>query len=220
MEDNKICFIACTNNETYETEMLRYIRHLEVPEGYAVDALCVHDARSMTAGYNEGMNASDAKYKVYLHQDTFIVNKFFLRDTLAVFREQEIGMLGMVGAPHMPENAIMWESSRVGKLYYNDRYQAMRSEMSKIAGAYAEVEAVDGFLMMTQYDLPWREDLFDKWDFYDASQSFEFRRKGYRVVVPRQEEPWCLHDDGLLDLKNYYGERLKFKKEYMQEELP
>ena len=30
-----------------------------------------------------------------------------------------------------------------------------------------EVEGVDGLLMATQYDIPWREDLFDGWDFYD-----------------------------------------------------
>ena len=24
--------------------------------------------------------------------------------------------------------------------------------------------------MMTQYDLPWREDLLDKWDFYDKTK--------------------------------------------------
>jgi hypothetical protein len=77
-----------------------------------------------------------------------------------------------------------------------------------------EVEAIDGLLMATQYDIPWRDDLFDKWDFYDVSQSLEFIRHGYKVVVPYMETPWCIHDDGFVNLKNYYEEREKLLKEY------
>ena len=76
------------------------------------------------------------------------------------------------------------------------------------------MEALDGLLMATQYDVPWREDLFTKWDFYDISQSQEFLRAGYKVVVPNQEEPWCIHDDGFFNLKNYYVSRKIFVDEY------
>lgn len=168
----------------------------------------------MTSGYNEAMKASDAKYKVYLHQDTFIINKNFIADLLEVFQDDQIGLVGMVGAPKMPENAIMWNDFRCGKLYYSMIYQAGISVIGEISGKYMEVEAVDGFLMATQYDIEWREDIFRKWDFYDVSQSFEFRKKGYKVVVPNMETPWCIHDDGFFDLKNYYVERKKFLKEY------
>ena len=88
-------------------------------------------------------------------------------------------------------------------------------EFGKISGKYQEVEAVDGLLIATQYDVMWREDLFDKWDFYDVSSGFEMRRKGYKVVVPSMLEPWCLHDDGVMNLVNYYVERGKFIKEYL-----
>ena len=81
---------------------------------------------------------------------------------------------------------------------------------------YLDVDAIDGFLMVTQYDVPWREDLFTGWDFYDCSQSMEFIRKGYRVVVPDMKAPWCVHDCGFIDLTNYEEERKKFIKEYME----
>ena len=68
--------------------------------------------------------------------------------------------------------------------------------------------------MATQHDVPWREDLFQKWDFYDVSQSMEFRRRGYQVVVPYMEKPWCIHDDGILNLEHYYGEMDIFREEY------
>ena len=79
MDNKKIAFIICVNNMQYYEECLRYIQELEVPDGYSTDILCIQEADSMTQGYNGGMQASDAKYKVYLHQDTFILNRNFIR---------------------------------------------------------------------------------------------------------------------------------------------
>lgn len=69
-------------------------------------------------------------------------------------------------------------------------------------------------MMITQYDIKWREDLFKNWDFYDISQSQEFIKAGYKVVVPNQKNPWCIHDDGFFNLKNYYENRKIFQREY------
>lgn len=214
MNERKICFIACVNHDKYEQEMLKYINHLKVPEGYEQEYLSIRDAKSMASGYNEGMRNSDAKYKVYLHQDVFIINPHFVRDVLAVFEDESIGMLGMVGSPAMPENAIMWNAPRVGRLYYNVVYSASEGDFQRVEGKYSEVQAVDGLLIATQYDLPWREDLFCNWDFYDVSQSREFIQRGYKVVVPRQDSPWCIHDDGFYNLKNYYASRRIFRENY------
>ena len=204
----------CVNNKDYEEEQSYYMNSLKVPEGYEIEILEVRDAVSMTAGYNEGMYASDAKYKVYMHQDVFIVNKNFISDMLEVFSDETIGMLGMVGATKLPENSIMWYGPRVGRLYYNSIYEAGDSVIGEVEGAYEEVEALDGLLIATQYDIPWREDLFRDWDFYDASQSQEFIRAGYKVVVPNQDTAWCIHDDGFFNLKNYYKNRKIFQQEY------
>ncbi|MDE7183426.1 MAG: glycosyltransferase family protein, partial [Lachnospiraceae bacterium] len=216
MNEKKVCFIICSSDRLYTDECLYYIRHLNIPEGYQVDAFVVEDARSMTAGYNEGMQASDAKYKVYLHQDTFIVNPDFIHDFVKIFQQDDqIGMIGMIGAPKLPSSGIMWEGERCGAIYvpaYNKDalFRAGDSDLT-------EVEAIDGLLMITQYDLPWREDIFDKWDFYDCSQSQEFIRRGYKVVVPELIEPWCLHDSTKSYLTYYDEERRKFLCEYFEE---
>ena len=60
--------------------------------------------------------------------------------------------------------------------------------------------------MITQYDIPWREDIFNGWHFFDVSQSIEFLKKGYQVAVPKQEDPWCNHDCEITTLKNEYEE--------------
>lgn len=76
------------------------------------------------------------------------------------------------------------------------------------------VEAVDGFIMATQYDLPWREDLFDGWDYYDISQCMEMKRNGYKCVVPKQIRPWCYHDNSYSKMEKYYDYAQVFVKEY------
>lgn len=213
LDDRKICFIICSSDVLYTEECLHYIRHLKIPKGYETEILTVEGAVSMAAGYNEGMQASDAKYKVYLHQDVFIVNQNFIQDVLDLFQaDEQIGMIGMVGVDKLPASGIMWEADRCGAIYVpaytHDALVQFDYE------SLTEVEAIDGLMMITQYDIPWREDLFDKWDFYDCSQSQEFIRRGYKVVVPAMETPWCMHDSVLANLSAYDGERMKFLQEY------
>lgn len=211
----EICFIICTNNPVYAEECVYYINHLIVPDGYHIDILTVEDAKSMTSGYNEAMQYSKAKYKVYLHHDTFIVYPNFLKDLLRIFQsDEEIGMVGVIGAPHIPQNGIMWDAKRYGMIYEQHIYETVMLS-NPCVYPLEIVEAVDGLLMATQYDIIWREDLFDKWDFYDCSQCMEFIRHGYKVVVPKTEAPWCVHDCGFLNLENYDEERKKFVEEYL-----
>lgn len=217
MNNKKICFIMCTNDEQYENEAFHFISKLNIPAGYSIDTISVKNATSLTSGYNEGMMASDAKYKVYLHQDVMIICPDFISNILHIFEDQSIGLIGMVGTPHLPENLIPWWSERLGSIYTSNIGATSTIKLDQSVPPtqlYAEVDAIDGLLMVTQYDIKWRDDLFDKWDFYDISQSFEFRKNGYKVVVPYMESPWCIHDDGFVNLKNYYGERRKAVREY------
>lgn len=215
---DEICFIICTNNRTYAEECIYYINQLTVPEGCRIDILTVEKAHSLTSGYNEAMQYSHAKYKVYLHHDTFIIYPDFIKECLNLFRENpQIGMIGNIGVKAMPASGVMWDADRYGMLYEQHIYETELLANDIPPGlAYLEVDAIDGFLMVTQYDIPWREDLFTKWDFYDCSQSMEFIRNGYKVAVPAMKKPWCVHDCGFINLKDYDEEREKFVKEYLQ----
>ena len=81
------------------------------------------------------------------------------------------------------------------------------------------MEAVDGAFIATQYDLPWREDLFTGWDFYDISQCFEFHRAGYQIATPYPDFPWILHDAKVPMLTHYYDWQQIFLQEYGSEML-
>lgn len=213
MNDKKIAFILCVNDEQELCECSYYLERLLVPEGYEAEVITIVDAKSMAAGYNEAMHSSDAKYKVYMHQDTFIKNRRFMEDILAVFQsDAKIGLLGVIGRKQLPENLLVAMDWDTGKILHNCANAIM--DFSNAEGIAQQVEAVDGLLMATQYDVEWREDLFDGWDFYDVSQCMEFLRAGYQVVVPNQEDVWCYHDNSYSRLKNYFEYQQKFATEY------
>lgn len=213
----KIAFILCVNNDVYMRHALYFISKLKIPYGCEVEIFTIGDAKSMTSGYNEGMAASTAKYKIYLHQDVMIINPYFIYEILDAFEDTNVGLVGMVGAPKLSESKVMWYSQRMGKIFYANAYKTDIMEFHTVHGGCENVEVIDGLLMATQYDIPWREDLFDKWDMYDVSQSLEFHKAGYDVVVPDMSAPWCLHDDGFMNLTDFYGELDKVKREYYAE---
>jgi hypothetical protein len=217
MNDNKVCFIYCVNDEVLYEESEKYVQSLDVPEGFEVDVIGVLGAESMAAGYNHAMNNSDAKYKVYLHQDTLIIHKNFIFDIVALFQKYpKLGLLGMAGTSSIPANGIWWESKlKFGKVYENHTGTMELLAFQEFQSEYVQVTGIDGFMMITQYDVPWRADLLKGWHFYDLSQSAEFMKAGYEVGVPKQDKPWCIHDCGIVNVRNGFEEaRQLFLKEY------
>lgn len=209
----QFCFIICSNNEQYEKECIKYINSINIPNGYTTDIIVMHNASSMTAGYNKAMKSSNAKYKIYLHQDVFILNKNILFDILKQFKDEHIGMIGMVGSKKLPRTCVMWFGWRIGHFISNNIYHTTDSVLEDIKYP-TRVEAIDGFMMITQYDISWREDILTGWDFYDISQSFEFRKSGYDVIIPHVKHSLCFHDDGIMNLNTYYTTRKIFMNEY------
>lgn len=215
MNSKEIVFIICVNNELLFEECLYYINRLQVPEGYAIDVIAIREADSMCAGYNAAMQNSDAKYKIYLHQDVFIRNTEFLFELLQIFEnDASVGMLGMLGGVNMPKTGVTYRAWNAGAVDCRDPDMSYYLLYDMKDNENAIVEAVDGILIATQYDIPWREDLFHHFDFYDISQSFEMRKAGYKIVVPYQEVPWVVHDSNFVKLPHYDEGRQICLKEY------
>lgn len=220
MNNQKIAFIYCVNDYALYEESIEYIQSLNIPDGYEIEMIPIENAPSITSGYNKGMASSDAKYKVYLHQDVFIRNKNFIVDILSIFEKNpEFGMLGVAGAKTIPLSGVWWESSKkIGKVYENHTGNMDLLQFADVTQTVEEVSAIDGLIMITQYDLFWREDLFAGWHFYDLSQSMEFIKAGYQVGIPMQETPWCIHDCGVVNVSNGYEEsKTIFIRNYQEE---
>lgn len=215
MNEKKIAFIICVNNRLYFEECRYYIDYLNIPDGYEIDVLAIQEADSMCAAYNLGMNSTDAKYKIYMHQDVFIRNRDFIKDIINIFeKDKSVGMIGMMGGNGMPKTAVTYLAWNIGLVDCRDADMAYYLSGAPEIKTDSYVEAVDGLLMATQYDVPWREDLFKDFDFYDVSGAFEMRRKGYQVLVPYMKEPWVIHDSSFAKLSRYDKNRKICQKEY------
>lgn len=224
LDDRRVAFITCVNDEEWYSECRLYLEHLELPPGMTAEYIPVRGAASMCAGYNTGMRQSVAKYKVYLHQDTLVVNKHLVSDLQTIFSDASIGAVGVIGCRSLPKSGVWWDGLRTyGRvLHACEPESVVDSHCREPEGPYQEVEAVDGLFIATQYDLFWREDLFTGFHLYDTSACKEMQRCGLRVVVPNQErEFWCIHCPKEKPLAaEYKGYQKVFVKEYGPELHP
>lgn len=219
MDSHSFLFVVCVNDESLYSRCKSHIMQLTVPPSYSVDIMPIYDSASMASSYNKALK-HPSKYKIYLHQDTFIIHQHFLHDMLHIFQShQELGLLGVAGCKTLPPNGIWWESGhRMGKVieYRGNAYHPLDFEHGDEDGLFTPAAAIDGLLMAAQYDVEWREDLFRGFHFYDTSQSLEFQKHGYQVGVACQKDPWCLHFCGdSFDAAAYEADRQTFVKHYM-----
>ena len=118
INEKKFAFIICANNEQYLEECVWYIEQLIIPSQYEIDIISIGDADSIAEAYNAAMESSDAKYKVYLHQDVFIYNTNFIAELINIFQMHEgLGLLGVLGGVNLPQNAVVWNAWNRGWTY-------------------------------------------------------------------------------------------------------
>jgi len=208
--EKKFAFIICVNDEVLYNICLKHIESLHIPEGYTIEKIRTIGAKDISEAYNSAMKSSDAKFKIYLHQDTFIKNKNFLNDIRKIFtKDPAIGMIGMVGARRLPSNGIWFKDNWwycYGKVLEYRRGGILQSILGplnkrkgrvvffkKVRDEFMPVVVVDGLIMITQYDIPWRTDLYGGFLYYEGPHCIEFIKSGYKVVIPEQKEPWVMH---------------------------
>lgn len=209
LDGGRIAFITCVNDERQYDICRRYIDSLEVPKGFRAERWMVLGARSMAEGYQQAMQQSSARYKVYLHQDVYLVNPGLLGELLRLFQiYPRLGLVGVVGCTRIPLNGIwfvnnplhiygcLWEYRRPGGpsalLGPLNRKRMHFMRFRSFVGDYLPAVAVDGLFMATQYDVPWVNPL-GGFELYDQVQSLNFLRDGLEVGIARQERAWCLH---------------------------
>ncbi|MGN0161833.1 MAG: glycosyltransferase family protein [Lachnospiraceae bacterium] len=220
-DEHKIAYILCVNDERYSKEIIEYLSYQILPEGYQMEILVVKNAKSMTMGYNFAMRHSNARYKIYIHQDTFIFDPYYTQNLIQILDEGGYQMLGVAGAEYLPENGVWWDCEPYAKkmCLYQDMVISILQSTTIKEETCTEVECLDGVLLATNRDLVWREDLFNHFHFYDISQSEEFRRKGYRIAVyNNRENVGVLHETSVNKSEGskqaYEDARIQFLKEY------
>ena len=123
-------------------------------------------------------------------------------------------MIGLVGANDVKNDSVSVGKWEYGKVLACSGYSEVNCNFGDVMEQYATADCVDGMFLATQYDIEWREDIFQDWHFYDRSICMEYKREGYICAVPKQELPWCIHDCGINSLIGWKKDMEKFLKEY------
>lgn len=192
IEEKKIAVIIYVQDEDDYKICAESLWELSCPAGYGIEVIPVVKAASRGMAYQAGMETSDAKYKVYIDSAAWIVSERLLTEMVDIFlHHPEIGILGLSGTEIIPPNAPFWVSpARLGK--WSDK-DGTEHEFGAFDEPFREVQALDMYFLMTQYDVPWRTDLFNDDLFLCAAQSIEFKRQGYKACVVKQEGTWLAY---------------------------
>jgi len=210
MQDpHAISLITAVKDEAQYRTCLQYLDELQIPPGYEVEKIAVYGGASLAECYQRAMEASTARYKIYLHADTHVVHRGMLSELLHLFETYpRLGLVGVVGSTRIPPGRLWWVNNPLhvyGRLWQNSRpgfpmsilWPATRERLHLVrfrsfVGDYLPAAVVDGFFMATQYDLPWTRPFFG-FDLCDHVQALEFIRAGFEVGIARQEAIWCIH---------------------------
>ncbi len=202
MNEKQIAFIICADNAQYYNECVWYIEHLNVPEGYSIDILCIQEAESMAEGYNAGMEASGAKYKVYLQQSTFILNKNFLIDILDIFQsDSSIGMIGMRGNDGRLSDDVIKDNCGSVMIYNGRNTEMYQNEIEQDISC---VSTISDFLFVTQIDINFPHNMEGDWNLDIQQHSSNVWNAGYKIVVPPQKNPWCYWEENFVESQSQW----------------
>lgn len=217
IEEKKIAVIIYAQDEDDYKICAESLRELTCPAGYGLEIIPVVKAASRGMAYQAGMEKSDAKYKVYIDSAAWIVSERLLTEMVDIFSHHpEIGILGLSGTEIIPPNAPFWVSpARLGK--WSDK-DGTEHEFGAFDEPFREVQALDMYFLMTQYDFPWRTDLFNDDLFLCASHSIEFKRQGYKACVVKQEGTWLAYAKS--DVNASLSANEHFLNEYSKELFP
>lgn len=184
-DDHKILFVMNETGDEAE-QAIRYLRALQIPEGYVAEVIACEPGTSVAANYNAIQRASDARYKVYLDEGVTILQPDFLAQALQVLTAHpDIGLLGVLGTDQLLTNGVLYLAPhRWGQILMGN---GRRITGERIPGACRDTKVVGGGVLVTQYDIPWRQDLFQGTMFLSASASVEYQRQGLRTAVLRTE---------------------------------
>ncbi len=194
MNEQAFCFIICASDELLRDECMTYLQALDVPDGFSVKVMTVFPEDSIGKAYQTASRSTDAKYRIFLQQETLILHRSFLSELLQIFADPTIGMIGIIGTDQLSGDGFIENSPRIGS-FFGAAEMIQKKELTDftlLCEGIRDVIAADGMLLATQIDLPWPMDTLPDDDPYDVAYSLLLRKNGYRVVVPGQGPTgWC-----------------------------
>ena len=195
--ENKIAVIIRKTDATACNLCVESLQELKLPDGFEAEIILINNSDSPAKLYNRAMRENIAKYKIYIDEHIAVLDENILCDVVELFeKEPDIGAIGVVGSLQLPTGGLAAQGKNSygkvldGKTGESIEILPLNKELLAKAEheTFVDVQAVDRYFIATQYDIDWREDLFDDETCLDSSQSIEFKRAGYRVVTLKREK--------------------------------
>ncbi|MBB5336842.1 glycosyltransferase [Pectinatus brassicae] len=210
----KISFIIYKKNDIKYKKLIISLSFLNIPDNVFVNVVTLTGEGSIASIYNEGINVSkDADYRIYVDENIKILEKNLISKVVGIFdNDSKIGIMGCIGTTAISLTGGFLEKS--GKVKINENEKIYDEFLEK----YKEVIAVSGVLMVTRGNILWREDLFKGNGFWDIAQCIEYKRSGYKIVIPQQNNCWIQTDEIKTNIEE--KSRKEFLDEYSKDIFP
>lgn len=215
-----ISFVIIGQDDDEFAGCIDSIKKLRIPDGLAATCIRVPDAAGFSSAAQQGMLASDAKYKVYVHETVRLEREDFLASVIEAFSsDKSLGLLGVIGTKCLYGRAADWGLSPVGSLRVRETGETHFFERDRKAPV--PVAALFGGVVATQYDVPWRTGLFRSEKFSLLSAALEHRRMGFTASVLPQRAVWAsvLSDTARMDFSDEDVFRAEYAPELSGEEF-
>lgn len=178
LDNKKIAIIAKCSNDDSARLLAGEIEKLIVPSDYEVEVL-LYTAKNkgLASVYNTAQSESNAAVNLFLQEGIKLVSNKVLVDVIAAFAaDEKIAMVGAVGTKQLPTNADIFTTKEMVT-------STNINETTPVQVLAAGIVAVRG-------NLKWREDIIAGDALAIESQCIEYTKRGYKVAVARQKEPW------------------------------
>ena len=211
MNEKGIAILVWKRNEEHYANCIEGLRQLQYPAGYEVRVYTLTEQDTFTKQCNSVLAETDAKYKIYLSDEMRITAPTFVQDMLNIFADTSIGMIGFFGSTEMPLSAnIMDAPHKYGSVLIpaGGVLEEMRCGEGT-ADVASDVRAILPSLFATQYDVPWDANYTGQY-YAVQEQCRNFTRRGYRVVVPIVETPFCGYQSEKISFETGGADRDRF----------
>lgn len=191
--DNSIFFIIIGDDEWTISENVKYLNQLILPNEMNAEYCIVEKNED---AFRIGQSESDAKYKVYLDQNSYIIDKSFILRIVKTFEKDE--NVKLVGVKGYRSNAISNKIESIGNnlvMRYGEGGGIKEVNEGSEYGVI-EVQAIDGHMFVTSQDMEWGDTSLKN---QIIERSVLLRHLGYKTIVIREDTPQILFDNNIID---------------------
>ncbi|MDR0565044.1 MAG: glycosyltransferase family protein [Azoarcus sp.] len=229
-------FFSIVVNSIDKWKFAQFSTHIETLfAGVPFEIVGIHDARSMTEGYNRGLKRARGNIIIFSHDDVVYLDRQFAQKIAE--RMQSWDVLGFAGTSRLTSPA--WFAADFPHLHgavshCTSRYAGYLSFIIYGASSWpvvSHIEALDGLCIIARREVAesigFDSETFDHWHLYDLDFSFAAYLAGFRIgvccdipILHASTSIQSLNSSSVMDVYQKYAERFRQKYEGRRPMMP